>query len=120
MYDLEDELSLHSLKDWIVDAKKYSYNVMLVLWGNKADAVATDSVSQSLSFAVAGLMEEYEIPESLHFKVSANTGHNVKEAFEATLKALDERSSAPCPRSQPQAPSVSLQQHPSQSWNKCF
>ena len=98
MYDLEDELSLHVLKDWIVDARKYSYNVLPVLWGNKVDIVPVGSEPQTLTSAVTSFMDEHDIPQSLHFKVSATTGYNVKEALEATLKALDERASAPCPR----------------------
>ena len=98
MYDLEDEFSLYALKEWIVDARKYSYNVLPVLWGNKADIVPVGSEPQILTSVVMLFMDEYDIPQSLHFKVSATTGYNVKEALEATLKALDERASAPCPR----------------------
>ena len=88
MYDMADEVSLYALKDWLSDAKKYSYNVMPVVWGNKEDA------TESQLPGVAGFMEENDIPPSLHFKVSAKTGHNVREAMDATLKALEDRTFA--------------------------
>ena len=99
VYDLEDEYSLHMLNDWIEDARKYSYDVLPVLWGNKVDIMPVGSEPQTLTSTVRSFMDKYDIPQSLYFKVSAMTGYNVKEALEATLKALDERASASCPRS---------------------
>eukprot|EP00731_Ephydatia_muelleri_P026587 Em0018g687a len=88
VYDMTDEVSLYALKEWLTDAKKYSYNVMPVMWGNKEDVIEVPPPG------VAAFMEENDIPPSLHFKVSAKTGRNIREALDATLKALEDRASA--------------------------
>ena len=61
---------------------------MLALWGNKDDAPGPGT--PAFSAAVKGFMEQNGIPDSLHFRVSAKTGHNVRAAFDAVVKALDD------------------------------
>ena len=40
---------------------------------------------------VKGFMELHDIPNSLHFTMSAKTGYNVKEAFDGVIAALVSR-----------------------------
>ena len=61
---------------------------MFSLWENKSDEVG----GPALDTLVKTFMQHNGIPESLHFKVSAKTGSNLKEAFESVVMALDTRS----------------------------
>ena len=89
MYDVEEEQTLYALKEWITQARDYSTykaNVMLALWGNKNDSDGSEA--PKFEGAIKGFLETNYIPESLHFRVSAKTGYNVREAFDAVIAAL--------------------------------
>ena len=86
---MEEEQTLYSLKEWIAQARDYSTyksNLMLTLWGNKNDGQS--SAVPSFMGSVKGFMEQNDIPDSLHFTVSAKTGYNVKAAFDGVIAAL--------------------------------
>ena len=96
VYDTSDLISLTSLHDWGKAAQTYSNlkeNIVIFLWGNKAD-VATDCDSaQKWDTALQALMSEFNIPPSLHFIVSAKTGANVHTAFDSLVRDVHSRRS---------------------------
>ena len=77
--------TLFVLRDWINDARKNNFlgeGMTLSLWANKSDELVQD---YSRPEEVTAFMDEYNIPESLYFHVSAKTGQNVMESFHALI-----------------------------------
>ena len=89
VYDLHAEETLFFLADWFKEAKansRWPQRVVFSLWGNKSD-VTSDEQSPKEP-AIAAFLKQYNIPESLSFKVSAKTGENVTEAFEKVVQTV--------------------------------
>ena len=90
VYDLDAEETLYCLRDWLNEARennRYPDKIVFSLWGNKSD-LDEQSTKQD---AVEAFLTEYNIPNSLNFKVSAKNNEKVKEAFLKVVQTVDER-----------------------------
>lgn len=88
VYDLDAEETLYCLRDWLNEARRNSRwpeKIVFSVWGNKSD-LDEQSTKQE---AVKAFIQEYNIPDSLNFKVSAKTNENVDEALLTVIKAID-------------------------------
>lgn len=93
MYDLDAEETLYCLRDWLNEARRNSRwpeKIVFSVWGNKSD-LDEQSTKQE---AVKAFIQEYNIPDSLNFKVSAKTNENVDEALLTVIKAIDDNFSS--------------------------
>ena len=84
VYDITDEKSFSSIKNWIEECKSYTNeNILLVLIGNKNDLkeqrVITKEQGQSLA-------EEYGMQ---FYESSALTGENINEIFYESCKIIN-------------------------------
>ena len=93
VYDLDAEETLYCLRDWLNEARRNSRwpeKIVFSVWGNKSD-LDEQSTKQE---AVKAFIQEYNIPDSLNFKVSAKTNENVDEALLTIIKAIDDNFSS--------------------------
>ena len=92
VYDLNAEETLFFLADWFKEAKansRWPQRVVFSLWGNKSDDVTPDEQSAKEP-SIEAFLKQYNIPESLSFRVSAKSGDNVVEAFEKVIETVHE------------------------------
>ena len=93
-YDLTAESTLCCLETWKQEASKscrWPQSVVFSLWGNKSDS----SDEKTTDEVIDAFATNHEVPLELCFKVSALTGHMVKEAMEKLVRVVHERFSSP-------------------------
>ena len=89
VYDLSAEETLFFLADWFKEAKansRWPQRIIFSLWGNKSD-VSPDEQSVKEE-SVSAFLKQYNIPESLNFRVSAKSGDSVVEAFQKVVETV--------------------------------
>ena len=89
--------SLLKLREWIDDARinsVFGERVVFSLWANKCEEVSSDVATSQV---VTAFMEEYKIPESLHFKVSAKTGENCIESLHTLISTVHNTAQSTAP-----------------------
>ena len=85
--DPSEVSSVTALQEWIENALRYSRteSIILSLWANKANDEESHIED---SKELVALKENYKIPSSLHFKVSALSGKGIMEAFRTVIEAV--------------------------------
>ena len=86
VYDITDENSFKSVKDWIEDCQTYaSKYINLVLVGNKIDLEQERKISKEDGLELA---TEYGME---FFEASAKTGKNIEDIFSRICKIVDKK-----------------------------
>ena len=87
VYDVTDENSFKSVKDWIVECQNYTNEkIILILVGNKKDLENSRKISEKDGREFA---EQNGI--DCFFESSAKTGENIKEIFQHICKIINKR-----------------------------
>ena len=87
--------TIFNLVDWIREAKERSMvkdRVILSLWANKCDL--SKQQSSDTPPEVAAFKQEHNIPDCLHFRVSAKTGENVIGSLNSLIKFVHQNNSS--------------------------
>lgn len=92
VYDTDPQRidSITALKEWLDNAYKYNRNPeMLVfsLWGNTR---GTED-SQDGAIAAESFRSQWNLPRSLHFKISALSGNGIIPALHAVISAVHKK-----------------------------
>ena len=86
VYDITDENSFKSVKNWIEDCQTYaSKNINLVLVGNKIDLESERKISKEDGMELA---TEYGME---FFEASAKTGENIEDIFLRICKTVSKK-----------------------------
>ena len=85
--DPSEASSVTALQEWIENALRYSRteSIILSLWANTTNDEQLDTEDNK---ELVALKENYKIPSSLHFKVSALSGEGIMEAFHTVIEAV--------------------------------
>lgn len=121
--------TLFALRGWIEEAKTASFlgdRVIFSLWGNKSDQLSASTsgeaatANKTLSPEVKAFLNEYSIPDSLHYFVSALTGENVVESLHSFIahidSALSVMKSGSITLSDPESPQSEISPRHQQGW----
>ena len=84
--------TLFNLEEWIREAKERSFlkdKVISSLWANRWDDGGAESLPEVNAFK-----QEFNIPDCLHFRVSAKTGYNVLESLNSLIKYVHQNSTS--------------------------
>ena len=93
VYDSRPEQigTLFNLEEWIREAKERSFakeRVVLSLWANRWDDGGVDGLPEVNAFK-----QEFNIPDCLHFRVSAKTGYSVTESLNKLIQYVHQNNS---------------------------
>ena len=80
--------TLFDLDEWVREAKERSFakdSVILSLWANKWDEGGVDTPE------VTAFKQEHNIPDSLHFRVSARTGFNIFDSLNSLIQFVHQK-----------------------------
>ena len=83
VYDLTDEKTFNSIKNWIEEVKNYTNeNLILILVGNKYDLKDERKINKEQGDTLAW---EYGME---HIEASAKTGYNIEEIFRVACQKI--------------------------------
>ena len=83
--------TLFDLDEWVREARERSFakdSVILSLWANKWDEGGVDTPE------VTAFKQEHNIPDSLHFRVSARTGLNIFDSLNYLIKFVHQKNAS--------------------------
>ena len=85
-----ESASITALREWIENCHRYNSvdSLVLSLWANQTTDHDEDGTGSMLSAEVRGLIDTYNIPPSLHFKVSGLTGKGIMNAFNSVVETV--------------------------------
>ena len=87
MYDVTESTSLHCLRAWLEESRRYCGNAMLFLVGNKIDCTASEvEVPPKTAHSFA---EKYKIKCDHLFQISVKTGKGFSAFLSELAKILD-------------------------------
>ena len=87
MYDVTESTSLHCLRAWLEESRRYCGNAMLFLVGNKIDC--SESKVGVLPEIAHKFAEEYKIKSDHLFQISVKTGKGFSAFLSELAKILD-------------------------------
>ena len=82
-----ESASITALREWIENCYRYNSvdSLVLSLWANQTSDYEN---GPELSAEVRGLIDTYNIPPSLHFRVSGLTGKGIMDAFNSVVEIV--------------------------------
>ena len=88
--DLSETATVTALREWIENCYRYNpvASLVLSLWANQTKDEPTENVELVQSAELRGLIETYNIPPSLQFRVSGLTGKGIMDAFKSVVDAV--------------------------------